>query len=206
IMLSLDKEDEKRQQDQPYLPERRRGVFDARSVVLIDEIDKAPRDLPNDILNEIEEMKFEVKEIDAEFEAKEENRPIVILTSNSEKNLPDAFLRRCVFYHIDFPGKDELLKIVESRLGAAKSDVPDDLRKKAVDHFIKIRDLKLKKLPATAELLAWIKTLERLKLDFDKKDQQESLIFTYSILAKNNEDIKTFKRELHPESQNIRPK
>jgi MoxR-like ATPase len=71
-------------------------------VVLIDEIDKAPRDLPNDLLNEIEGMEFTVRETGQRFAATDGYRPIVILTSNSEKNLPDAFLRRCVFYHIDF--------------------------------------------------------------------------------------------------------
>ena len=87
-----------------------------RSVVLIDEVDKAPRDLPNDVLNELENMQFTIKETGESFEAHESNRPIMILTSNSEKNLPDAFLRRVVYYHIPFPDKETLEKIITNRL------------------------------------------------------------------------------------------
>ncbi len=120
-----------------------------RSVVLIDEIDKAPRDLPNDVLNEIEDMRFRVRETDwPPFEADPKYRPILILTSNSEKNLPDAFVRRCVFYHIPFPDKTALKNIIVRRF----SDVPefdpvmsDGFIDSALDHFDQIRSLNLKK-------------------------------------------------------------
>ena len=193
ILLSLGENDPQRRAVNDFLPAYR-DRYETRSVVLIDEIDKAPRDLPNDILNEIEEMKFEVKEIGAEFTAVKENRPIIIMTSNSEKNLPDAFLRRCIFYHIDFPEIEDLKRIVEKRLGAAKTGFSANLRENAISHFVKIREeLKLKKKPATAELLSWIRILEEKELDPENPSPQarQALIFTYSILAKNHEDAKT---------------
>src|SRR5262249_18563233 len=95
-----------------------------RSVVLIDEVDKAPRDFPNDLLNEVEEMFFRVPELkNVRIDADAKLRPIIVLTSNSEKNLPDTFLRRCVYYNIPFPDRDRLVKIVMSRIGGfANSD------------------------------------------------------------------------------------
>src|SRR6185503_6558420 len=111
ILLSLPSADADR-----YLPEPLRGKGPTRSVVLIDEIDKAPRDFPNDILNEIEHLTFTVRETGQAFVAGPEYRPILVLTSNSEKNLPDAFLRRCIFYHISFPSRDRLREIATRRL------------------------------------------------------------------------------------------
>jgi MoxR-like ATPase len=163
-----------------------------RSVVLIDEIDKAPRDLPNDVLNELEEMRFTVRETGESFEAEAANRPIIILTSNSEKNLPDAFLRRVVYYHIPFPDEDTLAQIVESQL-----TLSDDFRQRmladAISHFMEIRKSKgLRKAPATAEFLAWIHILDQQQIDFtsDLPEQLERLAMSYSILAKSNEDLK----------------
>ncbi|HYO91859.1 MAG TPA: hypothetical protein VEQ40_09490, partial [Pyrinomonadaceae bacterium] len=190
IILTLGKDDETRRRVNRYLPEGLRGVEHTRSVVLIDEVDKAPRDLPNDILNEIEQMTFEVKELDAPpFEADQRYRPIIVLTSNSEKNLPDAFLRRCVFYHIAFPNRDRLKEIIQRRLRLDSAFTPQMLDN-AILHFEKIRDLTLKKKPATAELLAWIRVLEKRHLDVSrlKPGEAEALAFTYSILAKSRED------------------
>jgi len=133
-----------------------------QSVVLIDEIDKAPRDFPNDILNEIELMRFHVPELgNREISADIESRPIVILTSNSEKNLPDAFLRRCVFYHIPFPNRERLETIVNSRL--ASLGIADRFLNSALDffEFIRTSQSSLVRRPATAELLNWIVTLRR---------------------------------------------
>jgi MoxR-like ATPase len=173
----------------PFLPDRLRNLGPIRSVVLIDEIDKAPRDLPNDVLNEIENMSFTVKETGRTFSADQSYRPILVLTSNSEKNLPDAFLRRCVFYHIAFPNRDRLKEIVQRRL-RLDSDFTPQMLDNAIQHFEKIRDLTLKKKPATAELLAWIRVLEKRHLDVNrlKPGEAEALAFTYSILAKSKED------------------
>lgn len=159
-----------------------------RSVVLVDEVDKAPRDFPNDILNEIEEFSFTVFETGKTYKADKQYRPIVLLTSNSEKNLPDAFLRRCVFYHIQPPTHSQLVKIVEKRL-----TLSDQFALKVdplISHFEEIRQLALKKKPATAELLAWLAVLNRLHADgqVPQQGQAEALAFTYSILAKNKED------------------
>jgi MoxR-like ATPase len=160
-----------------------------RSVVLVDEIDKAPRDLPNDVLNEIEEMSFTVRETGRSFAAQAGFRPVVIMTSNSEKNLPAAFLRRCVYYHIAFPGPERLAEIVRRRL---RLDGPFSgaLLERALQHFVEIRKLdKLRKKPATAELLAWLRVLERKGLDVADPARADELASTYAILAKDEADI-----------------
>lgn len=135
-----------------------------RSVVLIDEIDKAPRDFPNDILNEIEHFSFRVVELqNREIAAPRDLRPIVVITSNSEKDLPDAFLRRCVFHHIRFPEPTDLRRIVEGRLGSAI--VQDAFLRDALQLFYALREGQLRKKPATAELLGWLIALRRFAPD-----------------------------------------
>lgn len=173
----------------PYLPEHLRDKGPLRSVVLVDEIDKAPRDLPNDILDEVENFSFTVRETGRTFRAEQGYRPILILTSNSEKNLPDAFLRRCVFYHIPFPEKGRLKEIVRRRL-RLNADFTPQMLEHALEHFEQIRELSLKKKPATAEMLSWIRVLEKMQLDVRdlKPGQAEALAFTYAILAKSSED------------------
>jgi len=185
-------------------PEQARGLLPpdvqaappTRSVVLIDEIDKAPRDLPNDVLNEIEQMEFRVKETGRVFKAEPQYRPIVVLTSNSEKNLPDAFLRRCVFYHIPFPSAEQLAAIIRKRFGDASDFTPEFITH-AVTHFEEIRKLTLNKKPATAELLAWIPVLWALGLDpqYPKPEQADTLAVTYSILAKTEHDLALLRRQ-----------
>lgn len=142
-----------------------------RSVVLIDEIDKAPRDFPNDILNEIENMYFRVAELgNKKIRAADDFRPVVILTSNSEKNLPDAFLRRCVYYNITFPEVAEMKNIVAERLEsderyeAAGLGNHGEWIDDALELFYEIRDADflLAKKPATAELLGWLTAIRRL--------------------------------------------
>lgn len=131
-----------------------------RSLVLIDEVDKAPRDFPNDLLNEIEHMYFRIPELRNELvRADPDLRPVVVLTSNSEKNLAEAFLRRCVFYYIPFPNRERLEKIVRRRLGSALGD--GSLLTSALDLFDRLRDpaLGLLKTPSTGELLAWMQDL-----------------------------------------------
>jgi MoxR-like ATPase len=182
----------------PSLPAHLRDLGPVRSVVLVDEIDKAPRDLPNDVLNEIDNMSFTVRETGRTFSADQSYRPIVVLTSNSEKNLPDAFLRRCVFYHIAFPDRARLAKIVRRRLRLDSSFTPQMLEH-ALEHFEKIRDLTLKKKPATAELLAWLKILDRRRIDVGslQRGEAEALTFTYAILSKSKEDQDMIVRNLH---------
>ncbi len=184
------------------LPKKLRVKGPARSVVLIDEIDKAPRDLPNDVLNEVEKMEFTVKEADWEpFKADSGYRPILVITSNSEKNLPEAFLRRCVFYHIEFPKSADLVKIVDNRFKGSKPGFSEGFLKGAADHFEKIRKIDLNKIPATAECIAWISILKSLGLDMASLDMdhlgeedQKSLELSYSVLAKTREDMELLKR------------
>ncbi len=161
-----------------------------RSVVLIDEIDKAPRDFPNDILQEIERLAFEVREAGwGRFEVNPERRPIVILTSNLERNLPDAFLRRCVFYHIPFPEPQELKKIVERRLQPG-NDRQRKLYAQGVDRFGEIRsNPDLVKKPATAEMLSWLRILDREELTAEDLQKPERIRNSYSVLLKTREDL-----------------
>lgn len=193
IHLSLPPE-----QADPYLPEPLRGRGPLRSVVLVDEIDKAPRDLPNDLLNELENAAFTVSETGETFTCGPGRRPIMVLTSNSEKNLPDAFLRRCVFYHIPFPEGVRLRQIIQRRVPRDAAFTPAMLES-AVNHFEQLRDLALRKKPATAELLAWIAILEKMELDVAhlKPGEKEALGFTYSVLAKSKEDLEEMQRFLH---------
>lgn len=176
------------------LAEKYRNTEPTRSVVLIDEIDKAPRDLPNDVLDEVESMRFRIKETDWEtFTANPKLRPILILTSNSEKNLPDAFLRRCVFHHIPFPEDSALREIVSRRFSDQPAGEPRfsaGFIEKAVDHFMEIRDIGLKKKPATAECIAWISVLNAMDLNLSIDEKTiKPLIRSYSALAKNKGDL-----------------
>jgi MoxR-like ATPase len=162
-----------------------------RCVVLIDEVDKAPRDFPNDLLYEVENMCFRVPELEnRELRAAREYRPVVVLTSNSEKNLPDAFLRRCVFYHIPFPKPDVLVNIVKARLPAL-SDPPDGLLRSAVTLFSQMRDQNLRKQPATAELINWLQALTShgAKADLPVKANAGALRASLPALAKTREDF-----------------
>ena len=137
-----------------------------RTIVLIDEVDKAPRDFPNDILNELDLLYFRIPElgnVKIEADRNPEYQPIVIITSNSEKDLPAAFLRRCVYYDIPFPDDDLLREIIINRLGLFSSDTNQFLDD-ALDLFEKLRSpqLNLNKKPATAELLGWLLTLQKV--------------------------------------------
>jgi MoxR-like ATPase len=118
-------------------------------VVLIDEIDKAPRDLPNDLLDVIESKRFRIDETERELST--EHPPIVIITSNNERPLPDPFLRRCVFHHIDFPDKELLASIVRTHFPNLSGADADALTQR----FLDLRGQPLEKKPATSELLAW---------------------------------------------------
>ena len=171
------------------------------SVVLIDEIDKAPRDFSNDLLDEIEYFQFRIKEDDNHvIEKGEEQKIIIVITSNSEKNLPDAFLRRCAFHHIPFPKKDVLLKIILSHLGESSTYANENL----IEYFFEIREELKRKKPATAELINWLKILELENFFIDEKldwpnlseKQLRILELNYSVLAKTHEDFDSI-NELH---------
>ena len=137
-----------------------------RSVVLIDEVEKAPRDFPNDILNEIERMYFRIPELgNRAVEADPDYYPIVLMTNNSEKSLPDAFLRRCIYYNIPFPDAEALEEIVLARLvGYFPKDANLSLVRSAVKFALFIRNdaAGLEKKPGTSELLNWLSAMVRL--------------------------------------------
>ena len=172
------------------------------SVVLIDEIDKAPRDFPNDLLAELEKppFKFRIKQISG-FEVKQNTeKPIVILiTSNNEKGLPDAFLRRCVFHYINFPGLNELLIIVKANLKMENSHFDA-----AIEKFLEFRKRNIAKKPATSELIDWIACLHERNLlnenlaNWDKADStyREKVIDTLGIIAKSKPDFDTLSKEI----------
>lgn len=160
------------------------------SVVLIDEIDKAPRDFPNDILFEIENQAFEIKEQKQVITRSQEQRILIIMTSNSEKNLPEAFLRRCVFYHIQFPKGERLRGIVKAQLGA-KTQYTDTLLDELLERFDIVREEAVRKRPATAELIAWLRMLELRGIaekDLSKDRKKALLLENLSILVKTQED------------------
>lgn len=170
-----------------YLKDANLTGFAGGSVVLIDEIDKAPRDFPNDILYEIERFAFQIKEDNnTELLKTDAHKIIVLMTSNSEKNLPDAFLRRCIFYHIPFPDETKLLNILQSHLGENSPYASAHL----INLFMQVRQLLTKKKPATAELLNWVKMLETHNfLQKSAQDQQKIMRISYAILAKTFDDL-----------------
>lgn len=162
-----------------------------RSVVLIDEIDKASRDFPNDVLNELEQLYFKIPELgNVKVEVDPKSQPIVIITSNSEKDLPDAFLRRCIYYHIPFPKSERLMSIIVSHLGT-NTDMNNAFLQDALDLFYKFRASEnvLRKKPATAELLGWLITLQRFSTGKENPLEDPQVIFkTMSSLIKTAED------------------
>jgi MoxR-like ATPase len=167
-------------------------MADEQVVLLIDEIDKADIEFPNDLLLELDRMEFFVYETKEVVKAKK--RPIVIITSNNEKELPDAFLRRCFFHYIRFPDEETMERIVHVH----HPDLKKDLLREALTAFFEVREVPgLKKKPSTSELLDWIKLLviedippEALKL----KDKKDIIPPLYGALLKNEQDIHLFER------------
>ncbi len=163
-----------------------------RPVLLIDEIDKADIEFPNDLLLELDRMEFYVYETRETVVARQ--RPVVLITSNNEKELPDAFLRRCFFHYIRFPDRDTMTKIVEVHHPRLKQA----LLKEALDVFYEIRDVPgLKKKPSTSELIDWIKLLlvedispETLRT----RDPQKLIPPLHGALLKNEQDVQLFER------------
>ena len=162
-----------------------------RSVLLIDEIDKADIEFPNDLLQELDKMEFFVYETNEIVKAKK--RPIVIITSNNEKELPEAFLRRCFFHYIQFPEIDTLRKIIQVHF----PDIKKSLLEAALNRFFEIRDVPgLKKKPSTSEALDWIKLLliEDINPIDLKTDGKDLLPKLHGALIKNEQDIHLFER------------
>jgi MoxR-like ATPase len=161
-------------------------------VLLIDEIDKADIEFPNDLLQELDRMEFFVYETKETVKAV--HRPIVIVTSNNEKELPDAFLRRCFFHYIRFPDKETMERIVEAHYPGIKRD----LLREAMALFYEIRDVPgLKKKPATSELLDWLKLLVADEVSPETLRSQDPKVVVpplYGALLKNEQDLHLFER------------
>ena len=163
-----------------------------RPVLLIDEIDKADIEFPNDLLLELDKMEFYVYETQERVVAKQ--RPIVIITSNNEKELPDAFLRRCFFHYIQFPERDEMTQIVDVHFPNIKKDLLD----KALTSFFQIREVSgIKKKPSTSELIDWLKLLVADDIPasvLQNNDAKNALPPLYGALLKNEQDIHLFEK------------
>ena len=164
---------------------------DERLVLLIDEVDKADIEFPNDLLQELDKMAFHVYETGETIEAK--HRPIVIITSNNEKELPDAFLRRCFFHYISFPDADTLSKIVEVHYPGIKKRMLNA----ALTQFYEIRETPgLKKKPSTSEALDWIRLLVAEDVDPAtlRGESENALPKLHGALLKNEQDVHLFER------------
>ena len=164
---------------------------DEKVVLLIDEIDKADIEFPNDLLQELDKMEFFVYETGETIKTKQ--RPIVIITSNNEKELPDAFLRRCFFHYIRFPDSDTLRKIVKVHHPGIK----DTLLTTALKQFFELREQPgIKKKPSTSEVLDWLKLLlaEDLSPEDIKRDAVNALPKLHGALLKNEQDVHLFER------------
>lgn len=165
---------------------------DKRVILLIDEIDKADIEFPNDLLLELDKMEFFVYETQQLVKAIQ--RPIVIITSNNEKELPDAFLRRCFFHYIQFPSPDEMRLIVDVHF----PDIKKALLNQALEAFFDLRDIPgLKKKPSTSELIDWLKLLVAEDISpeaLQNKDGKKSIPPLYGALLKNEQDIHLFEK------------
>ncbi|HEX5513524.1 MAG TPA: MoxR family ATPase [Gammaproteobacteria bacterium] len=165
---------------------------DRRPVLLIDEIDKADIEFPNDLLREIDRMEFYVYETQEVIRA--QHKPVIIITSNNEKELPDAFLRRCFFHYIRFPDKDTMAQIVEVHYPGLKQE----LLKEALEVFFELREVPgLKKKPSTSELIDWLKLLmaEDLPPEALRENSNRKLLPPmYGALLKNEQDVHLFER------------
>jgi len=164
---------------------------DEQVVLLVDEIDKADIEFPNDLLQELDRMEFYCYELDKTIKAKK--RPLVIITSNNEKDLPDAFLRRCFFHYITFPERDVLEKIINVHIPKIKKKLLSD----AIDTFFNIRKVPgLKKKPTTSELIDWMKLIvsDDIAQEILTTDQNNLVPPLYGALLKNEQDVELLQR------------
>ena len=164
----------------------------SRPVLLIDEIDKADIEFPNDLLLELDRMEFHVYETGETVKA--ERRPVVVITSNNEKELPDAFLRRCFFHYIRFPDAETMQRIVDAHYPGLKPRLIEE----ALKQFFAVRETPgLKKKPTTSELLDWIKLLVSEDIDLEtlrEKDPRKLIPPLHGALLKNEQDVHLFER------------
>ncbi|MDR3072807.1 MAG: MoxR family ATPase, partial [Clostridiales Family XIII bacterium] len=159
-------------------------MSEEQTVLLIDEIDKADLEFPNDLLWELDQMEFYIPETKETIRAKK--RPVVIITSNAEKELPDAFLRRCIFHYIEFPDEQKMAEIVAVHY----SDINEKLVDQAIESFYKIRRLSdLQKKPSTSELLDWLLALQLAGVKIDRIGEEFPFL---GVLLKKNQDIDSF--------------
>jgi MoxR-like ATPase len=171
---------------------------DEQVVLLIDEVDKADIEFPNDLLNELDEMNFHVLETDERIAAR--HRPIVIITSNSEKELPDAFLRRCVFHYIAFPDRDLMTQIV----GVHHPALADSLLHQALERFYELRSIEtLRKKPSTSELIDWLQALVAAGVT---ADQLEDKLPFLGVLMKKETDVETYMKRVTAGANTSRPR
>ncbi len=162
---------------------------DEQVVLLIDEIDKADLEFPNDLLWELDQMEFYIHETKKTVKAK--HRPIVIITSNAEKELPDAFLRRCIFHFIDFPNEELMEEIVRTHY----PNVEENLMKNAMKVFYDIRSIRdIRKKPSTSELIDWINALQIGGISADTLRQNLPFL---GVVVKKDEDLETVRQEIH---------
>ncbi len=162
---------------------------DEQVILLIDEIDKADLEFPNDLLWELDQMEFYIHETKRTVKAK--NRPIVIITSNAEKELPDAFLRRCIFHYIDFPNPELMEEIVRTHY----PNVEDNLLKNAMQVFYDIRTIRdIRKKPSTSELIDWINALQ---VGGISADELRAKLPFLGVVVKKDEDLEAVRREIH---------
>ena len=165
---------------------------DQRAVLLIDEIDKADIEFPNDLLQELDRMEFFVYELGETIKAKK--RPVVVITSNNEKELPDAFLRRCFFHYINFPDRETMQQIVEVH----HPDIKSNLVKEAMEIFFDVRKVPgLKKKPSTSELIDWLKLLMADDIPDEiltNRDTSKAIPPLYGALVKNEQDVHLLER------------
>jgi MoxR-like ATPase len=163
-----------------------------RPVLLIDEIDKADIEFPNELLQELDRMEFYVYELDETVKAKV--RPVVIITSNNEKELPDAFLRRCFFHYIKFPDNETMSQIIDVHFPGIKKRLVNE----ALTTFYRMRDVPgLKKKPSTSELLDWLKLLMAEDIDIEtlrEKNPNKLVPPLHGALLKNEQDVQLFER------------
>ncbi len=166
-----------------YGPLGRAFAADKRVVLLIDEIDKADIEFPNDLLDELDRMRFHIMETDETVAAV--NRPVVIMTSNNEKELPDAFLRRCVFHFIDFPEQQRMKQIVRVH----HPHLDDKLVDQALRAFYRLRGVdRLRKRPSTSELIDWLLVLHRSGLEVERLEKEVPFL---GVLIKKEQDQNT---------------
>ena len=169
-------------------------AFDSeeRVVLLIDEIDKADIEFPNDLLQELDRMEFFVYELNQTVKARQ--RPVVMITSNNEKELPDAFLRRCFFHYIDFPDRETMQEIIEVHFPAIKQELVGE----AMDIFFDVRKVPgLKKKPSTSELIDWLKLLMADDIPDEiltNRDPSKAIPPLYGALVKNEQDVHLLER------------